>query len=226
MRNFGKMILTGLVCFGVSIAFVFAQSKRLDPIEPNSNLLKGDEPQLTAPKFPVLQKTGNDALDEQRFTEMVNAWNAKYPENQLDQFKLVQIRYGQLSQKEFLQSSRNTQIQEKAKEPIAKQYLANHKIGKLWGFPGLPEAPVSEASPEDFQQWIDACYKWIDSNPEALAKVKGVPLLPEYPFKDNPQSDPDFPVFRSTGNTSIDEENYHQQKLRYSAKLSNYRSIE
>jgi hypothetical protein len=202
----------------------YAQSNRLESSSVVHSAYVGNEQELVQPVFPVFTQTGDPRLDETKFLEMVKAWNLKFPEHHLNEESLTKLRSGQFSQREILQTIEKEKSSLKQKEPIALQYMNQHNIGSLWEFPGLPAAPASDSSEEAFKEWIDLCYKWVTSSPEAQAKLKGVSYLPEYPFRNNPTLDPEYPVYKNTGNTERDAEEYHAQKLRYTAKMSNYRN--
>lgn len=213
-----------IACLLVWVNTTYAQSIRLEPSSAVHSAYEGNEQELISPLFPFFSKTGDPQMDEIRFLEMVKAWNLKFPEHYLNEESLTKLRSGQFSQRDILQTIDKKESSIKKKEPIALQYMNQHNIGNLWEFPGLPAAPDSDSSEEAFKEWIDLCYKWITSSPEAQAKLKGVSYLPEYPFRNNPSLDPDYPVYKNTGNIERDEEEYHAQKLRYTAKMSNYRN--
>lgn len=220
MKKIILSTLAGFVVLFSSYGWANAQSVRLtvNPIQTDNQTPSPDpaEAILMAPAFPVYVSTGNMELDERRFTEMVNHWNAYFPEQALDSERISHLRAG------TMKSADLSRIAPTA-DPIAIRLLQAENLMRVWGHPAMPTLPaMSEENPGlVYQEWLHQVKQWVASSETLQRQAKGLVFKP-YPYANNPESDPDYPVFKDTGNPGLDAEAYHEQKLRYTEKMAQY----
>jgi len=180
--------------------------------------------------FPGYRDTGNPEADETRFQEMVRNWNTNKPEQVLDARSVSEIRQGtymRAAEEKVQTDSELKRVSVKLSEMSPAAAQAYHRLEKynltvLWEQNGLPRHPVNVEDYKAYEEWIESCHEWMLSNPEVLASVKKKALLPEYPYKENPESDPDYPRYIQTGNPEYDDAVYHESKLKYTEKCLQY----
>jgi hypothetical protein len=220
MKKFILSTLVGFVALFSSYGFANAQSARLivNPIQIDNQTASPDasEAILMAPAFPVFVTTGNKELDERRFAEMVNRWNAYFPGQKLDLEIISHLRAGTMK-------SAGLSLVAPTADPVAIRLLQSENLMRVWGHPEMPILPaVTGENPGlVYQEWLHQVKQWVASSETVQQQAKGLVFKP-YPYANNPESDPDYPVFKDTGNPERDAEEYHEQKLRYSEKMIQY----
>lgn len=220
MKN--KLFTLIFALAGGSVSLVMGQSARINsgtqevPSHPES---------VRAIAFPEYRSTGNPEKDELNFLHQIDSWNQHHPDYPLTQAEIARIRTGAGRKELGLAQTTEAGKQNQAQQEINQRLLTERNMGKLWGLPGLPEGPKPGSSADEYDRWIQKCNEWMMNTPEVLAQVKSKGELPEYPYKQDPKQDPDYPVYRDTGNPELDDERYHERKLAYTEKLKQYRSF-
>lgn len=220
MTTFYLRILLVSYIFSSACSLMMAQSIRLNSssreTQTQPNNLDPSDPILFAPAIPVYVSTGNPALDEARFLEMISRWNQHFPEQAINQNQIASLRNGNA------QTIKSPRIKP-ASDPVAYRLLQEENLLPIWGHPDMPAVP--EAKTENpglaYQTWLLEVKQWVASSETLQRMAKGLKVQ-VYPYAQNPSADPDYPVYRDTGNPEADADRYHEQKLKYTEKLSLY----
>ena len=220
MKKYSLQTIIGFVILFSTCGLTNAQSVRLQPkpAGTENQLISPDlsDPVLVTPAFPVYTITGNTDSDEKRFTEMVHRWNNHFPNQALDAETIRHIRSGTSKSATLSRSIPKS-------DPVALRLLQEANLMRMWGHPEMPVLPdvTGENSGLIYQEWLHQVKQWVASSETLQKQSKGLSKQP-YPYAQNPTLDPDYPVFKDTGNPEKDAIEYHEQKLRYSEKLNQY----
>lgn len=223
--RFAGLVLCVVMFWGLK-SELGAQNRVLEVegVEKKSGLMDSQSiPRTTV--FPVFRQTGNPDQDNQRFMEMVQNWNTHHPDQTLNAEAIQKIKAGTFStQEEALmerESLRNP-VKPRVRENLQRDLLTDNNLAHVYGYPELPQYPGDAAGFDAHKDWLERCKIWNETHPEVTEKIKSGKLLTEYPYKDNPESDPDYPRFVDTGNTEKDKSAFQQQQKAYAEKLKQY----
>lgn len=214
-----RFLLISFLVIGLERSLM-AQSVRIHTVVSESGsepmVLNPSDPQLLTPAYPVFNSTGNAAMDEVRFMEMVSRWNQYKPEHALTPAQIIALKNGQSKKTE-------ESLTQGITDSYAYALLQKENLFRVWGHPGMPSVPTIQGENADqvYQTWLHEVKQWVASSESLQHLAKGIQKK-VYPYALNPAADPDYPIYQDTGNPEEDDARYHALKLKYTEKLSAY----